>query len=106
MRVALVVVLALAAAFALLPLAGTSLVVADRRRPRTRSSCFAGSIRDRALEAAAIYPRRDRAARRITRETSPPGAAPLRARPASSCRRATRSRARRSSGSGSRRARS
>ena len=78
MRVALLVVLALAAA-ALLPLAGGILVVAD---PLPASAdaivVLAGSIRDRALEAAAIY--RDGIAPRVvvTRETSPPGATTLR----------------------------
>jgi uncharacterized SAM-binding protein YcdF (DUF218 family) len=80
MRVALVVVLALGAAVLLLPLAGRTLVVAD---PLPASAdaivVLAGSIRDRALEAAAIY--RDGVAPRVvvTREASPSGATALKA---------------------------
>jgi uncharacterized SAM-binding protein YcdF (DUF218 family) len=81
MRAALVVGLCLAAAVvALLPLAGRVLVVAD---PVPRSAdaivVLAGSIRDRALEAARLY--RDGVAPLVvvTRESLPAGAVALRA---------------------------
>jgi uncharacterized SAM-binding protein YcdF (DUF218 family) len=78
MRVALGVVVAFAAAVLLLPLAGRMLVVAD---PLPASAdaivVLAGSIRDRTLEAAALY--RDGIAPRVvvTRETLPPGTTAL-----------------------------
>jgi uncharacterized SAM-binding protein YcdF (DUF218 family) len=78
MRVALLVVLALGVAAALLPVAGRILVVAD---PLPTSAdaivVLAGSIRDRALEAAALY--RDGIAPRVvvTRETLAPGTTAL-----------------------------
>ena len=80
MRRVVVGVLVLALAVVLAPLAGRVLVIADPLPPRADAIVIlAGSVRDRALEAARLYRTGVAARVVVTRETLPPGDAALRA---------------------------
>jgi uncharacterized SAM-binding protein YcdF (DUF218 family) len=79
MRRALAALLVVAAVIALLPLAGRVLVVADPLPDAADAIVvLAGSVRDRALEAAELYRRGLAPTIVVTRDTAPAGSAALR----------------------------